>query len=57
MNMQYRITTLDMAMCVIGACLMIDGNFRCERTTHLATIAGIIGISTISTCTRTLRGR
>lgn len=56
MNIQYVIKMMGVAVCVIGA-FLFDGSLLGEQTTGLATIAGIIGISIISTSTRKLRGR
>jgi hypothetical protein len=56
MKTQYVIKAIGIVVCVIGVGLMFDGNILGERTTGLATIAGIVGISIISASARKLRG-
>jgi hypothetical protein len=48
---------LGVGVCLIGAVVMIDGHIFGERTTGLATILSIMGISLISSSARKLRGR
>jgi hypothetical protein len=56
-KVQYALKTLGVVVCLIGAGLMFDGTIFGERTTGLATIAGIVGISLISTSARNFRSR
>ncbi|MCW4041102.1 MAG: hypothetical protein NWE83_10175 [Candidatus Bathyarchaeota archaeon] len=57
MKIQYIIKAIDIVVCLIGAGLMFNGNIFGDRTTGIATIAGIVGISIISASARKLRGR
>jgi hypothetical protein len=57
MKIEHALKTLGVLVCLIGAALMFDGNIFGDRTTGIATIAGIVGISIISTSTRKLRRR
>jgi hypothetical protein len=57
MKIQCVIKAIGIVVCLIGAALMFDGNIFGDRTTGIATIAGIVGISLISTSARKLRGR
>jgi hypothetical protein len=57
MKIQNVIKMTGVALCLIGAILMFDGNILGERTTGIATLTGIVGISVISTSVRKLRGR
>ena len=57
MKIQYMIKAIGIVVCLIGAALMFDGHIFGDRTTGIATIAGIVGISIISTNTRKLRRR
>jgi hypothetical protein len=52
MKIQHMIKAIGVLVCLIGAALMFDGNIFSDRTTGIATIAGIVGISIISTSTR-----
>ena len=57
MKTQYAIKAIGIVVCLIEAFLMFDGSLLGEQTTGIATIAGIVGISIISTSARKLRGR
>ena len=54
MRIQYALKTLGVVMCLTGAALMFDGSLLGDRTTGLATLLGIVGISLSA---RKLRGR
>ncbi|MHA2313757.1 MAG: hypothetical protein ACXACF_00490 [Candidatus Hermodarchaeia archaeon] len=56
MRTQYALKTLGVVICLIGAVLMFDGTLLGDRTTGFATLAGIVGISLISSSTRKLTG-
>lgn len=57
MKVQHKIKALGIIVCLIGATLIWNGNAFGERTTGIATIAGIIGIGLIRNRARKLRGR
>jgi hypothetical protein len=56
-RIRYALKTLGVAVCLIGAGLMFDGNLLGERTTDFATLAGIMGIGLISSSVRKFRSR
>jgi hypothetical protein len=57
MRKQHALKALGVVVCLIGAFLMFDGGLLGEGTTGLTTIAGIVGISLISSSARKLGGR
>lgn len=50
---QHALFASGMALCLLGAFLMFDGNLLGERTTGIATVIGIVGISLISSFSST----
>ena len=50
-TLRYVLFILGIALCLTGAVLMVHGSVFGDRTTGIATITGIVGISLISTFT------
>ena len=57
MKVQNALKISGVVVSLIAAVIMFDGQLLGERTTGLATVMGLVGISLISTSARKLRGR
>jgi hypothetical protein len=50
---QQALFASGVALCLLGALLMLDGNLLGERTTGIATVIGIVGIGLIGSFSST----